>query len=188
LLPKPSSCKGCPLYGDGKGFVPDRLVEGAEVLVLSQNPGDNEERGQRIVGYDWAGKRRVPIEEPCDPQPLIGATGFELERDYLSVARLSRENTSYANVLKCRWQRDGKRTNDLPQGKLLAEAVDHCTREHLRIPESTKLIVAQGVHANEFLGCPGTVHDWRGFTYEVEDGRLPDGVEVQPAPGQEREG
>ena len=168
MLSKPSSCKGCPLYGDGKGFVPDEPTDGAEVLVLAQNPGANEESGERIVGYEYSGRRRVPLTEPCQPAPLLGATGYEMERNYFPQAGLRRgENVSLANVLKCRLIVNGKRTNDLPKGKVLTAAVEHCTRNHLKIPPSTKLVVAMGALSAAFTGCPGSIHDWRGFTYDV---------------------
>ena len=171
MLPKPDSCKGCPLYGDGKGFVPDELVDGAEVLVLAQNPGANEESGERITFYDYAGRRRVPVSVAVTPAPLLGATGYEMERNYFPQAGLRRgENVSLANVLKCRLIVNGKRTNDLPKGKVLAAAVQHCTSNHLKIPPSTKLVVAMGALSAQYTGCPGSVHDWRGFTYDVKEG------------------
>lgn len=187
MLPKPNSCKGCPLYGDGKGFVPDELVDGSEVVILAQNPGANEEAGEKITGYDYAGRRRVPIIQPVGPAPLLGATGYEMERNYFPQAGLRRgENVSLANVLKCRLIVNGKRTNDLPKGKVLTAAVEHCTRNHLRLPPATKLVVAMGALSAAYTGCPGTVHDWRGFTYEsqqqaVVPGLMEDGgQEEQP--------
>ena len=166
MLSKPSSCQGCPLYGDGKGYVPDELVPGARVLVLAQNPGGSEEGGERITGYEYAGRRRVPVIEPGEPRPLIGATGYEMERHYLPLAGLVRgENVSFANVIKCRQIVGGKRVNDLPKGKVLAAAISHCTRAHLRVPEGVELVVAMGAVSTQYMGCPGTVSAWRGFTF-----------------------
>lgn len=168
MLSKPEICRGCPLYGDGKGFVPDELVEGAEVCILAQNPGANEEAGEQITGYEYAGRRRVPVTVSVSPAPLLGATGYEMERIYFPQAGLSRgENVSLANVLKCRQIVNGKRTNDLPTGKTLAAAVKHCTTNHLKIPPATRLVVAMGALSAEYTGCPGSVHDWRGFTYDA---------------------
>ena len=174
LLPKPcentnrtlgQGCVGCPLASDFQGFVPDILVTDARVLVLAQNPGEFEEQGKRIVGYEYAGRRRVPVTEPCSPQPLIGPTGYDMVQDFFPLAGLERGSVSLANVLKCRQIVAGKRTNDLPTGKTLGLAVAHCTAAHLRIPASTQLIVAMGALAAEWTGCPGSVHLWRGFTY-----------------------
>ena len=51
MIGKPEACKGCPLYGDGQGFVPDDLVPGARVAVIAQNPGsDEEQQGTPMVG------------------------------------------------------------------------------------------------------------------------------------------
>ena len=51
MLPKPPACVGCPLYQTGQGFVPDENIEGAQVYVLAQNPGEQEEKeGKPKVG------------------------------------------------------------------------------------------------------------------------------------------
>jgi len=172
MLQKPSTCWGCPMYGSGKGFVPDTLVPNTRLTIVAQNPGKDEERGQRILGYD--GKQ--PIYEACVPQPLVGATGFMLRDTYLPLTGCSDTETSFCNILKCRL----KGTNDLPTGDELKAAVAHCVNAHLRIPESTELIVAMGGPAFEAL-CPdlakrhratrkgpddekgGPITTWRGF-------------------------
>lgn len=167
MLPKPHECCGCPLAGDMQGFVPDEIVD-APVLILAQGPGADEEAGMKVVGHEYAGRRRVAVKEPYPrgPAPLIGETGHQMEQDYFPVAGLERGKVSLANVLKCRQIVGGKRTNDLPTGKILARAVEHCTAAHLRIPEHTKLIVAMGALSAKFLGCPGSVSAWRGFTFQ----------------------
>lgn len=160
MLPKPDACIGCPLYGDGRGFVPDELVDGAEVLVLAQNPGGDEEKGDRVAGY--AGGRPVYVADV--PRPLIGKTGYELTTTYLPIAGLTRgKDVSLANVLKCRWVKGGRRTNDLPPDKILADATAHCTRVHLHIPASVRLVVAMGALAWKIVGSGGSVSEWRGF-------------------------
>jgi uracil-DNA glycosylase len=168
VLTKPESCKGCPLYQDGKGFVPDRIVDGTEVLILAQNPGAHEESGEQVVGHTYVGRKRVPVVQPNPdgPAPLIGQTGHDMTTEYLPLTGLSREAVSTANVLKCRLIVNGKRTNDLPTGRTLTDAVDHCTRAHLKIPPTIRFVVAMGALATKFTGCPGSVSSWRGFTYE----------------------
>ena len=164
MFSKPSACLGCPLYGNGQGFVPDEIREHAEVLFLAQNPGEHEENGTRVVGYGTRyGSRVTYLTEPCVPAPLIGPTGYLLEREYLPQARLTRNDISLANVLKCRMTVNGKRTNDMPVGKTLQACVTHCTRAYLKIPSSVRLVVAMGAHAWRFLHGPGTITDWRGF-------------------------
>ena len=165
MLPKPDSCKPCVLYQDGLGYVPDLIMPGAEVTILAQNPGDNEEKGKRVIGYHG----RNAVIEPCDPQPLIGATGYELEQTYLPIAGLSREQVSLCNVLKCRWIKNGKRTNELPPADILGPAVSHCTQEHLRIAPESRVVVAFGDEAWDFTQSPEYVGEdysltnWRGF-------------------------
>jgi DNA polymerase len=138
---KPSSCEGCPLYQSGEGFVPDEVVEGAEVFVLAQNPGSDEEK---------------------QGKPMVGKTGQAMEAKYFPVAGLRRgENVSIGNTIRCRW----KDSNNLPVGRMLANAVEHCTRAHLKIPASTKLVVAQGALAAKLVsGDPNlSIEKWRGF-------------------------
>jgi uracil-DNA glycosylase len=148
------------MYGDGRGFVPDELVDGAEVLVLGQNPGADEERGQIVTGY--AGGK--PVYAPHAPAPLIGKTGYDLSSTYLPIAGLTRgKNVSLANVLKCRAIKNGRRTNDLPSDHDLSAAVTHCTAAHLRIPKTVRLVVAMGAVAWRAMGGMGSITDWRGF-------------------------
>ena len=145
---KPEGCKGCPLYGNGKGFVPDELRHDADVLILLQNPGKTEED----LGI-----------------PACGKTGAALNDTYLPLAGLTREKVSVSNVLKCRWNNG----NTLPEGSLLDQAVSHCTENHLRVPASTTLVVLQGALAYKYAtrnkqlyrpdGKPATVTDWRGY-------------------------
>lgn len=131
------------MYQDGQGFVPDALTPGAPVFVLGQNPGKHEEQ---------------------KGQPFVGRTGEEMMETYFPLAGLQRgENVSIGNTLKCRWQA----SDELPPAKVLREAVVHCTREHLRIPPETKLVVAQGAVAWDALGGGdlGSITDWRGFLH-----------------------
>lgn len=169
MLDKPAACHGCPMYGDGKGFVPDEVRPSAAVVILAQNPGDYEERGERVTDYGprW-GSRISYITEPCAPAPLIGPTGFTLERQFLPVAGLRRSDTSLCNVLKCRLQSPDARgrvwrSNDMPTGALLADAVKHCTEAYLRFPAATRLVVAMGAYAWKYLDGPGSITDWRGY-------------------------
>lgn len=135
------------MYGDGRGWVPDEMI-GADVTILMQNPGADEER----MG-----------------QPAVGRSGQYLNERCLPQAGLERGvNVNVANVLKCRWINGGQRTNNLPPAAILKPAIQHCTRTHLRIPPETKLVIGLGALANSYLGCPGSISSWRGFTYEVK--------------------
>ena len=144
---KPPSCQGCPMYQDGDGFVPDELVEGSEVFVLGQNPGAEEER---------------------EGKPFVGKTGQAMLNEYFPIANLVRgENVSIGNTLKCRW----RKSNNLPIGKTLMDAVAHCTKSHLRFPQSTRLVVAQGALATKVMTQNNdiSITDWRGFLLPNEN-------------------
>jgi len=162
LLPKPEGCKGCPAYGDGLGFVPDDVIDGAVTTVILQNPGPDEEAGRKVVAMD---QKNRPVYQVCDHKPAIGRTGYFMDRTLLPLAGLERgKNVSVLNVLKCRWTDNGRKVNELPRGKVLLDIVDRCTCAYLRIPASTRLVVAAGQLAWEYLqGDKLSISSWRGF-------------------------
>ena len=154
LLPKPPECWGCPFWGDGQGFVPDELRPSAQVTVIAQGPGADEEAGRRYLGGNqW---------EAHPPAPLIGKTGRVFERTFLPLAGLDRSEVSLGNIVRCR--RNHKDTLPPLTQKVVQEAIAHCSRAYLRILESTKVVVAMGEYA--FYGLTGLLHDfngWRGY-------------------------
>jgi uracil-DNA glycosylase family 4 len=148
------------MYGSGVGFTPDAPVEGATLAVVAQAPGADEEAGRRVTGYSG----RNAITEPVEQQPLIGKTGLEWETMYLPQSGFSRPDVSLHNILKCRVEDGRKRTNEWPAPSVAAAAVAHCTKAHLHLPASTKLIVAMGDHAWEFFQGPHyPITTWRGY-------------------------
>mgnify|MGYP001610618359 FL=1 len=168
MLPKPKSCYGCPFFGDGQGYVPDRLNDQAEVLIVCQNPGADEEAGRRITGYIGGSASY----EPCEPQPLIGATGWNLDHKFLPAAGLSRDQVSLANAFRCRLNHE----NELPGLSMLAprQALEHCYKAHFKLPPKTRVIVAQGAYSLYQLTQEGAQADdeeesghsltaWRGY-------------------------
>lgn len=140
MLPKPPSCSGCPFYGDGWGFVPDRIVPGAKLLIIGQNPGEEEE---------------------AKGAPYVGKTGQVMDKQYLPQTGFDRSEVSIGNVLRCR--KDHK--NALPPITHVdvQEAIAHCTQAHAVIPSNTRLILAQGDYAT--LGTTGdpSSTEWRGW-------------------------
>jgi uracil-DNA glycosylase family 4 len=132
-------------------------------MVVRQTPGESEENGKHFLGYGPSGEQW----ESCPPAPLIGKTGWLLEKEYLPKAGLSREDCSFSNVIRCRWNM----SNELPSisDSVVQQAISHCQRAHLRIPESTKLIVAGGEYAvwaftGEAEDVTGrTLSSWRGW-------------------------
>ena len=167
MLPKPEACKGCPFYGDGKGFVPDEIRDDAEVFIYAQNPGADEERGSKISQYSY----RQPEYVDHPPAPLLGATGYQMEREFLPVTGYTRDQLSVGNALRCRH----RHINWLPPLKIpeVQKALAHCHNAHFKIPKSTKLIVAMGEYAMHALTQEGLekdhkVSDWRGYLLPFE--------------------
>ena len=150
------------MYQSGKGFVPDQHGSNPKVVILGQNPGKDEETGQRVTGY-FEG---TPEYEACEPGPFMGATGYMLRKKFIPYLNVPEENISYCNVIKCRWQQ----RNDLPPEHILREAVRHCTEHHLNIPKDMP-VIAQGAlafHYNTgqvYWPAPerDSINSWRGF-------------------------
>lgn len=145
------------------------MIPSAEVLLLSQNPGADEEAGRRLTGYD--GKHR--LYEPYTPAPLIGVTGYDLGRKYLPLAGLERgHSVSLANPIRCR--PDGEDKLPPTTDATLRAAVEHCQQAYYRPPASTRLIVAEGALAlyaatgEDGSDSPGHkisrgIEGWRGW-------------------------
>jgi len=153
------------MWGDGKGFVPDEYHEGAIVQVVAQNPGEMEEKGERVTAKRGRGDYDT---EPCPPAPLIGPTGWEVTTKYLPESGLTRDQVNWTNVLKCRMIVGGRRVNDMPKGKMWQQVVAHCTAAHFRVPPGVKLLVAMGGHAWRALRGPGSITEWRGFLSPIK--------------------
>lgn len=150
-IPKPLKCEGCPFYSLSKYITPDYILKDSSILILAQNPGENEEQGLEIVDYVYYNRKREPEINKVVPQPLIGATGYTLKKDFWPFTKLNYSQVSKANVIKCR----PNGVNDLPTigsnkpingitVKMLKEAIHHCTTNYLRIPDSINFIMAMG--------------------------------------------
>lgn len=140
MLPKPDGCLGCPFYGDGRGFVPDEIRERAPILVLGQNPGEQEEQQGR---------------------PFVGKTGEDMDRNWLKLAGITREQGSFANSIRCRF----RHTNDLPKVRetVVATAIEHCRRAHGKLPEGARLVISQGDYAALAATSDPSSTEWRGY-------------------------
>src|SRR5689334_4938309 len=101
-------------------------------------------------------------------KPACGQAGKDMDYNFIPLAGLERGKTvTVSNVLKCRWNE----SNDLPWDIGQAQAVQHCTSRHLTVPPGTRLIIAQGKLAFEYLnnnlrdddGRPSSITNWRGF-------------------------
>lgn len=163
---KPASCHGCPYATRSRFYVPDEIVERAPVMVVGQNPGAEEER----VG-----------------KPFVGKTGQMQEADFFPLAGLARGAVSIGNAIRCRLDD----SNELPEldKPELRQAIEHCTRAHLKLPSGVRLLVAQGKHALYALTGEGrgaedtgedeekgnsarTITGWRGWVlpYQPSNG------------------
>lgn len=149
MLKKPPGCKGCPLEGDGDGFVEGVYPEAAEVLLLGQNPGADEE--QQGV-------------------PFVGKTGHMLNQTFLPTAGLAIADCARDNTIRCRWQPPGKRvkTNDLPAPSIVAEAQHHCS-QYDRPLEQFKLVVLIGDPALQKYYPGFKLSEWRGHLLPTKD-------------------
>ena len=142
MIPKPSTCDGCPVKPLSPYWVPDEVVPGAPVFILLQNPGENEVKGRRFLGYSGGSERW----ESHPPAPAIGKTGHFQEQRMFPLAGLERGiNVNIGNVIRCRWGN----TNELPplSDVRVREAIIHCQRQHYRPPAATTLVVVQGEYA-----------------------------------------
>ena len=166
-------CHDCPFReGGNKTFVPDEIIQGSPVLVMSQNPGEFECEGRKVVDVRWVGSRREYITEPHPPAPLLGPTGWDMERKFFPLAGLERGKVSLANPVRCRID-GGNHVPDL-RLEVTKRAIDHCQRAHFKLPDSTRLIVAEGAYAlyactgEDGTGSPGHklsmgIEGWRGY-------------------------
>lgn len=150
MLEKPISCNGCPMYSDGKGFVPDEIADGQRVFIFAQNPGADEEQ----LGA-----------------PMVGATGKINDTKFIPLTGLERgRDIGIGNSVRCRLVTNGKRSNNLPPAKVLKVAQAHCNAAHLKIPDSVKLVVAHGAPAWSYILGKHNLSDddWRGFLGPVQ--------------------
>lgn len=95
----------------------------------------------------------------AESRPFVGKTGLSMEK-YLRDAGLTRDDVSIGNAIRCRW----KGSNELPEIRSVVarDALRHCATAHLRVPEGTRLLVAQGDYAATQL-TEGPVGEWRGY-------------------------
>jgi uracil-DNA glycosylase len=173
-LLKPTECKGCPFYDKGQYYVPDTVVPGSQVYLIAQNPGPDEEAGLEMLGRHWLGGKQFNETKQVTPQPLIGATGQLLNREFLPLSGLKRSEVSLGNAIRCRPGKAlGLKADELPTitAKMSLEtsktdivrALKHCADAHLHIPKSVKVVVAMGSVALFQLTGHNDGSNWRGY-------------------------
>jgi uracil-DNA glycosylase len=172
--------------------VPDTVVPNSTVYFLAQNPGRDEVEGRRLIKRQYGGS--VVEYENVIPQPLIGATGVQFNTRFLPLAGLKRGEVSLGNSIRCRPGQamiDGGvkgiiKADDLPTITAtmrldndktksdIVKALKHCRSTHMKIPQSTKVIVTMGRHAmfamtglakdqDEYKKKQGVMESWRGY-------------------------
>src|SRR3990167_9610886 len=94
-----------------------------------------------------------------------------MNREYLPLTGLSRDDVSLGNVIRCR----PHHTNILPEiyERPLQDAILHCHQAHFKLPPKTRLIVAMGEYALFGMTQTGmiggkrqkghAISDWRGY-------------------------
>lgn len=191
MIPKPSTCDGCPFAKHGAYYTPDTIVPNSKVMFIAQNPGANEEQGRVLTKRHFHGGGQYTDEYTQSvPQPLIGATGQQFTNRFLPLASLERKDISIGNAIRCRpgASLGLKKPDDLPvittKMKLehssadIVNALKHCRDAHLRVPDSVTTIVAMGRYAmfqltgiqheeTEYGHKQGVVESWRGYGVDV---------------------
>ena len=79
MNPRPDSCRSCPAFDTGRGFVPGQGPPGATIALLGQGPGE--------------------VEAALD-QPFVGPSGIMLDR-WLAAASLPRASVWVDNIVRC---------------------------------------------------------------------------------------
>lgn len=145
---KPEACKGCPLYGDGCGFVPDK-DNGSEVTINLSMPNLTEVQ----IGQSGLGQ---PFGEIADGYlPLLGQDSVNISH---SVRCLQQKRKRTGEVYGVPF------AADFFKSKAGRAAVDHC-RVHDSEPVHSGHILALGEASfAKFGGQCDSLQNWRGFT------------------------
>lgn len=165
-IKKPDTCQGCPFFSRSKWYVPDFINHDSAILLLGQNPGTNEAQGHRIIREQWSGGKKWPITEDVTPQPLLGATGLQINNQLWPLVfpdggGESFDQVSKANVIRC--QVDDKNTLPPLEQIQTRQAALYCMQHHFVKPNTLKYILAMGQVALWYTTRQKSVEDWRGY-------------------------
>ena len=138
---QPATCKGCPLYGVGKGFVlePAPVWSKIKMAIIGEAPG---------------------INEVLQGIPFVGKAGWWLLRNILNPAGLSREEVYLDNTLRCLPPKN-KQGEAYPVGTDKLQAEMHCRQYDRQIPSSVPIMLVGGKALGQKLGLRG-IADWHG--------------------------
>ncbi len=138
---QPVTCKGCPLYGVGKGFVlePAPVWSSIKMAIIGEAPGTNE---------------------VLQGKPFVGKAGWWLLRNILNPAGLSRKEVYLDNTLRCLPPKN-KQGEAYPVGTDKLQAEMHCRQYDRTIPASVPIMLVGGKALGQKLGLRG-ISDWHG--------------------------
>ena len=146
MEPKPSSCAGCPLETNGRGFAhPEGPIE-ADICLVGEALGSQEAR---------------------EGKPFVGQAGAILNR-VLGMMDHDRARYRIGNIISCQPPNDWLVNSPWEHG-----AINHCARHRIKL-SGHKVYVTLGVTATRVLvdqrGTPyaGKIEDWQ--SYVVGDG------------------
>ena len=140
MQPKPNECLGCPLYGDGKGYVPPSGTGSLGVLIVGEAAGEaGRSQGRPFV--EWA------------------QSGSLLER-VIRNGGWSRAQFRIANVIQCQPPR-----NYLEGAPYELGAIEHCRvhRDGVFATTKPRAVLALGGIATRVL--TGMVGEKRGVSH-----------------------
>jgi DNA polymerase len=126
MLEKPFTCRGCPAYDVGDGYVPGGGNLHAKIALVGQGPGKTEA---------WCG------------EPFVGPSGSMLN-DWLAAAEIKRAKCWIDNVVRC-WLPK----NRAPRKDEIAHCTRVHLRPGLGKLEKLKVVVPVGTVAiKHFMG------------------------------------
>ena len=148
---QPVTCKGCPLYGVGKGFVlePAPVWSSIKMAIIGEAPGTNE---------------------VLQGKPFVGKAGWWLLRNILNPAGLSRKEVYLDNTLRCLPPKN-KQGEAYPVGTDKLQAEMHCRQYDRPIPASVPVMLVGGKALGQKLGLRG-ISDWHGHVTLLDSGGL----------------
>jgi uracil-DNA glycosylase family 4 len=139
-MSKPDSCRGCPLYTSGTGFVKPVTPPGARLMLVGEAPGESEAR----LGV-----------------PFSGTSGLFLDR-LLKRTDIDRSHVAFHNVLSCR--PPGNQLRGMPWAE---DAIYRCRRYLDEAIDRVKpqVLVALGDTALGALTERRGIQKHRGFIF-----------------------
>ena len=145
VLPaKPDACKSCPWYGDGTGFVPDEINEGAKILFIGARPGETEE----LTGKAHCGGNGKMIEGG------------------IAKYGLTRKDASWINCVRCRY----RHSSDKPANSF-SDAQTYCRLAYpYPNPEDYRVIVPLDEESLKLVTGHEEMEKWRGSPIVSESG------------------